>query len=254
MIKLSAAIITFNEEKNIAQCISSVKELADEVILIDSFSTDRTVEIAKELGAKVIQHEFLGYIEQKNLALEHTQFDHVISLDGDEALSEELQKNIKKIKENWDCDGYMFNRCTNYCGHWVKHCGWYPDKKLRLWKKESGKWGGANPHDIVEMKPDSKIGYLKGDILHYSYPSVSSHVNQTNNFTTIAAKEAFGRGVRSSIFKPLVRGKLKFLRDYFFKLGFLDGRYGLIICVINGLSAFLKYAKIKELQDGKEIK
>ena len=253
MIKLSVAIITFNEENNIARCISSVKDLADEILVVDSFSTDKTLEICKQYGARIIERGFEGYIEQKNFALKNATHDHVLSIDGDEALDEELQKSIKAIKENWKADGYMFNRLTSYCGQWVRHCGWYPDTKLRLWKRSHGTWSGANPHDIVKMNDQSKIEFLKGDILHYSYPSVSSHVNQTNNFTTIAAREAFDRGVRSSSVKPLVRGVLKFFRDYFLKLGFLDGRYGLIICTINGLSAFLKYTKVKELQNDKVL-
>ncbi len=253
MVKISAVIITFNEENNIARCISSVKGLADEILVVDSFSTDKTVEICKSFNVRLIEQEFLGYIEQKNFALDLATHEYIISIDGDEALDEELQSNILKVKENWVGEGYFFNRCTNYCGQWIKHSGWYPDQKLRLWKKDSGRWSGANPHDIIKMKEGSSVSHLKGDILHYSYPSISSHVNQTNNFTTIAAKEAYARGVRSSFLKPTSRGVLKFFRDYFLKLGILDGRYGLIICSINALSAFLKYAKIKELQNDRAI-
>ena len=253
MVKLSVTIITFNEENNIARCISSVKDIADEILVVDSYSTDDTKKICEQHGVRFIENKFEGHIEQKNFAFEMAEYDYVLSLDADEALNDSLKENIRLVKENWQADGYMFNRLTNYCGQWVRHCGWYPDKKLRLLKKGTGHWGGANPHDIIEMDENTQVAYLAGDLLHYSYPTVSSHVEQTNKFTTIAANEAYNRGVRSSSIKPLSRGILKFLRDYFFKLGFLDGRYGLIICTINGLSAFLKYAKIKELQNNKAI-
>lgn len=253
MVKLSVTIITFNEENNIARCISSVKGIADEILVVDSFSTDRTKQICSEHNVRFIENKFEGHIEQKNFALTQAQNDYILSLDADEALDEELRKNILAVKSNWQADGYMFNRLTNYCGQWVRHCGWYPDKKLRLLKRQTGNWGGSNPHDIIEMKDQSRVDYISGDLLHYSYPTISSHIEQTNKFTTIAAREAYARGVTSSFLKPTTRGILKFLRDYFFKLGILDGRYGLIICSINALSAFLKYSKIKELQNNKVI-
>ena len=149
--------------------------------------------------------------------------------------------------------GFFFNRLTNYAGLWIKHCGWYPDKKLRLFHKNHARWAGMNPHDIIEMKPQSKTGFLMGDLLHYSYISITDHVNQTNKFTTIAAKAAFSKGIRSNHFKIITRPTLKFMRDYFWKRGILDGRYGFTICLINSLSALLKYSKLKDLQEGKRI-
>jgi glycosyltransferase involved in cell wall biosynthesis len=253
MIKLTVAIITFNEERNIGRCITSVKEIADEILIVDSFSSDKTEEIALSHGAKFIKNHFKGHIEQKNFALEMAQHEYVLSLDADEALSPELLQEIKKIKSNFQFDGYRFNRLTNYAGFWVRHCGWYPDSKLRLIKKEVARWGGTNPHDILQLLPNKTESFLTGDLLHYSYESISSHITQTNKFTTIAAKHAYQNGVRSNIFKIISRPILKFLRDYFFKLGFLDGRYGFIICCINSLSALLKYSKLYDLQNGKEI-
>jgi glycosyltransferase involved in cell wall biosynthesis len=253
MIKLSVAIITFNEEHNIERCIKSVLPVADEIVVVDSFSTDDTERICTKYPVEFMQKPFEGHIQQKNFALAQTQHEYVLSLDADEALDETLQKEILKIKENFQCDGYYFNRLTNYVGQWIYHCGWYPDQKLRLFKKSKAKWAGVNPHDIIEMDPQSKISKLKGDLLHYSYDSVSDHVSQTNKFTSIAAKEAFDRGVTSNIFKIVTRPILKFLKDYFLKAGFLEGRYGFIICCINALSALLKYSKIKDLQEGKRI-
>ncbi|GAB4016844.1 MAG: glycosyltransferase family 2 protein [Bdellovibrio sp.] len=252
MIKLSVAIITFNEEDNILRCLESVAPIADEIVVVDSFSTDKTPEICKNFGVKFIQNPFKGHIEQKNFALDQCQYDYVLSLDADEALTSELCRSIMNVKAAWKGNGYSFNRLTNYAGHWVRHCGWYPDTKLRLIKKSEARWTGVNPHDILELHHGKEI-HLPGDLLHYSYKSITAHVNQTNKFTTIAAKEAFNRGVTSSIFKIVTRSLLKFIRDYFWKRGFLDGYYGLIICTINSLSAFLKYSKIRELQRQKSI-
>lgn len=253
MIKLTVAIITYNEENNIGRCISSVLPIADEILIVDSFSTDKTEEIAVGLGARFVKNPFAGHIEQKNHALDLATYDYVLSLDADEALSPELLEEIKLIKNNFKSNGYRFNRLTNYNGHWVRHSGWYPDTKLRLVKKSEARWGGENPHDILLMKNNQESGFLKGDLLHYSYESIAAHVLQTDKFTTIAAKAAFKQGKRSSLFKIFTRPMLKFIRDYFFKRGFLDGRYGFVICCINSLYALLKYAKLHELQNGKNI-
>ena len=253
MIKLTVAIITYNEENNIGRCISSVLPVADEVFVVDSFSTDKTEEISKSMGARFVQNPFEGHIEQKNFALKNSTYDYVLSLDADEALSPELLEQIKLIKSNFSKNGYRFNRLTNYNGHWVRHSGWYPDTKLRLVKKDKALWGGENPHDILQMKNHEEAGFLRGDLLHYSYESIAAHVTQTDKFTTIAAKAAFKQGKRSSVFKIVTRPLFKFIRDYFFKRGFLDGRYGFVICCINSLYALLKYAKLHELQLGKKI-
>jgi glycosyltransferase involved in cell wall biosynthesis len=249
MIKLSAVIICFNEEKKIEKCLESIHDLADEIVVLDSFSTDRTKEIClKYSKVKFFEQKFKGHVEQKNDALNLATFDHVLSLDADEALSEELRKSVGERKQNFQHDGYYFSRLTFYKNFPVKHCGWYPDKKLRLFIKSKGKWSGMNPHDKVVLEPGSSFTQIAGDLLHYSYDSISDHVAQTNYFTTIAAQEAFQRGVRSSTFKIVSRTILKFLKDYFLKLGFLDGRTGFVICYINALSACLKYSKIKELE------
>lgn len=253
MIKLTVAIITYNEEKNIGRCISSVQAIADEILVVDSNSLDKTEEICNAFGVRFVKNPFVGHIEQKNYALEHSSHDYVLSLDADEALSDELLEEIKKIKMNFEMDGYRFNRLTNYNGHWVRHCGWYPDTKLRLVKKSKALWRGVNPHDILQMNNNEMVGFIKGDLLHYSYDSIASHVTQTDKFTTIAARAAFLAGAKSSMFKIITRPLLKFLRDYFFKKGFLDGRYGFIICSINALSAMLKYSKIRDLELGKNI-
>lgn len=252
--KLSATVICLNEEDKIAKCLDSLQGVADEIIVVDSFSTDRTKEICLSYeNVLFFENPFAGHIEQKNYALGLCNHEYILSLDADEALSPELRDSILAAKKNLSLQAYKFNRLTNYNGFWVKHCGWYPDTKLRLIKKNTATWQGKNPHDILIPNHQERVGFLRGDLYHYSYDSITDHVDQTNKFTTIAAKAAYRAGTRSSLFKILTRPPLKFLKDYFLKGGFLDGRYGLIICTINALSAFLKYSKIKELQDSRSI-
>jgi len=142
-VKISAVIITFNEEKNIGRCLDSLQKVADEIVVVDSCSNDKTCEICEKYGVRFIQNRFKGHIEQKNFAMQQAEYDWVLSLDADEVLSLELTDSILKVKKDWVIDGYAFNRLTNYCGTWIRHCGWYPDTKLRLWDKRRGRWGGV---------------------------------------------------------------------------------------------------------------
>jgi glycosyltransferase involved in cell wall biosynthesis len=247
MPKLSVVIITRNEEKNIGRCIDSVKDIADDVVVIDSFSTDRTEEICKSKGARFIQHAFEGHIEQKNYALTYTKYPHVLSLDADEALDNTLKKDIETVKKNWNKDGYEMNRLTNYCGTWIRHCGWYPDRKLRLFDKSKGKWGGTNPHDKFEMHSGSNLGRLKGDILHYSYYTIDDHYKQIEYFTTINANASFDQGKHAPIWKLYLAPVVKFIKDYFVRLGFLDGQAGWQICRLSAWATYVKYKKLREL-------
>lgn len=248
MPELSVVIITFNEEKNIARCLDSVKGIADDVVVVDSFSTDRTEAICREKGARFVQHKFEGHIEQKNWAATQAKFPHILSLDADEALSEELKKSVLAVKTNWAHDGYYMNRLTNYCGTWIRHCGWYPDAKLRLFDSRKGKWGGTNPHDKYEMKDGDKVtGFLKGDILHYSYYTLEDHYKQVEYFTNINSKELFKKGKRSGNLSLVFAPAVKFVRDYFIKLGFLDGRAGFTISRISAYATYLKYKKLQLL-------
>ncbi len=246
--KLSVVIITFNEEKNIACCLESIQEIADDIVVIDSFSTDKTEEICKAKGARFIQHEFNGHIEQKNWAITQAKYLHVLSLDADEAIDEVLKKSILEIKNNWKYDGYYMNRLTNYCGKWIYHCGWYPDSKLRLWDSSKGKWGGTNPHDKYELvEGDKNTTNLKGDILHYSYYSIDEHRKQTEKFSTISANALFTMGKKINWINLYISPAVKFIQSYFFQLGILDGFYGFVICKISARSTYLKYFKLKQL-------
>ena len=243
-IKLSVVIITFNEEKNIERCLQSVQKVADEVIVVDSFSTDKTRELCLAYNVKFIENSFEGHIQQKNYAKDQASFNYVLSLDADEALSDNLTKEILKIKKNCTKDGYYFNRLNNYCGKWIKHGSWYPDRKLRLFHKNRGEWTGENPHDEFVTHKSNTAKRVDADILHYSFYSVFEHLQQINKFTELAAEAALSKGKRSSIIKIIFNPKAKFLKDYVLKLGFLDGFYGFVIAVNSTWYTFTKYVKM----------
>jgi len=247
MPQLSVVIITFNEERNIARCLKSIKEVADEIIVVDSFSTDKTSEICQDFSAKFIQRKWTDYSSAKNFGNSIATYDYILSIDADEALSDELKKNILELKTSDHLfDAYRFNRLANYCGRWVYHCGWYPDTKLRLWNHHRGLWEGEI-HEEVKMKSGTKTGFIKGNLLHYSYYNREQHINQVNNYTDISANELFKMGKNASIFKLLFSPVFKFIRGYLLKLGFLDGHTGFVICRISAHAAFLKYAKLRQL-------
>ena len=249
MQSLSVSIITFNEEKNIARCLDSVKEIANEIIVVDSHSTDHTENICREYGVKFFKQTFLGYIEQKNYALDLCKHQWVLCLDADECLSEELVSSIRKLKQLGElADAYTMNRCTNFCGKWIKHGTWYPDRKLRLFNKQKGKWGGINPHDTVVIQNNAKTFFLKGDILHYSYYTVEEVLAQQNKFTTIQAKALFRQGKRSNWFKLFFNPIVAFKSGYFLKLGFLDGADGFFIAWTVAYNTMVKYYKLLRLQ------
>jgi glycosyltransferase involved in cell wall biosynthesis len=250
---LSVVIITLNEESNIGRCLDSVKTIADEIVVVDSLSTDKTKEICLSYGACFIEQPFLGYIQQKNFALEKATHSYVLSLDADEALSEKLEAYIlKEKKKGFSHDAYRFNRITNYCGQWIKHGTWYPDKKVRLVKAGTFHWGGENPHDKLEpIAGDISVQTVSLDILHYSYVSYSDHVNQTNRFTSIAAKAMYDRGRKPSYVKILLNPGWAFFYCFFLRLGFLDGWNVYLIARMVALNTFLKYFKLLELHRGK---
>ncbi len=253
MQNLSVSIITFNEEKNIARCLDSIKDIANEIVVVDSNSTDNTESICKQYGVKFYKQSFLGYIQQKNYALNLCKNQYVLCLDADECLSEELIRSIKKAKQNnFSADAYTMNRCTNFCGKWIKHGTWYPDKKLRLFNQQKGKWGGVNPHDKIVMQENATISFLKGDIHHYSYYTVEEVLTQQNKFTTIQAKALFDQGKRSNWFKLFFNPIIAFKSGYFFKLGFLDGADGFFIAWTVAYNTMVKYYKLMRLQKGKK--
>ncbi|MFY0592770.1 glycosyltransferase family 2 protein [Roseivirga sp.] len=252
-VKISGVIITFNEERNIERCLTSMKDVCDEIVVVDSYSTDKTKSICEQHQVRFIENKFEGHIEQKNFAVDQASNNIVLSLDADEALSPELKKSILEVKHNWEVAAYRFNRFTNYCGQWIKHSGWYPDTKTRLWDRNKGQWGGTNPHDSVALDAEVKPIHLKGDLLHYSYYTMEEHVLRSAKYAKISAKALFKQGRKASLIKMISSASFRFVQDYFIRGGIRDGFYGLVICGTSSHTTFLKYAYLRNLNNGKEI-
>ena len=244
MAKISACIISYNEEKKIEDCLKSLLPVADEIIIIDSLSSDATVKIAEKYTDKIFHQKFLGHIEQKNLTVEKASNDWVISLDCDERLTKELQQSILAIKEQLSddsADAYCMARKTFYIYRWLNHC-WYPDIKTRLFNKNSSKWGGTNPHDHI-VTQGSNIIKLQGDIQHFSFDSISDHLKTIDSFTEIGANEIVRKNKIVTIFSPLTHASWTFIKLYILKRGFLDGFAGLVVSVLSYVHVFVKYSK-----------
>lgn len=245
MEKISAVIITYNEEKNIAKCIESVKPVVDEVVILDCYSQDRTKEIAEAHGAKFYQQEFLGFAKQKNRAVELAANNIVLSLDADEYLSSELTQSILKVKNDWKKDGYMFNRLSSFEGTWIKTCGWYPDQKLRLWDRRKGAWQGDGVHERVDMFEGTTTMAIDGDLFHRAYDNISQFLQKNQNYSTIHAQVNRYR-TSSSVLKILYKTVFAFFKAYILKGGVLDGYKGLVISGSTAHWVFYKYAKLLE--------
>lgn len=247
-ISLSAVIITFNEERNIERCLASLQGVADEIVVIDSFSKDRTAEICVKYNVKFIENPFGGHIQQKNFAIDQASHEWILSLDADEALTEELKASILEMKNNPKYLGYRFNRLTNYCGHWVKYCGWYPDTKTRLVNRNHARWQGVNPHDRLDMNESQEVGFLKGDLLHYSYYTREDHLKQIEYFGKIASTELYNRGGRSNWLKIGIKVIAQFFKSFILKRGFMDGTTGFTISRLSAYATYRKYVMLLNLQ------
>jgi glycosyltransferase involved in cell wall biosynthesis len=254
MTPISAVIITYNEERNIGRCLESLQGIAEDIVVVDSFSKDKTEAICSQYNVRFVQHAFDGHIEQKNWAITQAKYPHVLSLDADEALDDTLKQSILAVKADWKYNGYSMNRLTNYCGSWVHHCGWYPDTKLRLWDSRLGSWGGDNPHDKFELeKAHNQTSHLKGDILHYSYYTLEDHYKQVTYFTDILAKAQYQKGKKAPLLVLVLSPVVKFIKDYVIKKGFLDGKVGFQICRISAYATFTKYRKLRRLHQTKGV-
>jgi glycosyltransferase involved in cell wall biosynthesis len=249
MNSISVVIITYNEEENIERCLVSIKSIADEIILVDSFSTDRTKEIANNFGANFYSRGWEGYSSAKNFGNEKATSEWILSLDADEALDETLKESLKEFKlMNVKSTAFEVNRLTNYCGHWVRYCGWYPDRKVRMWMKGEGLWDGVL-HEKVVLKTATNLVSLKGNLLHYSFPSISHHVKTLNSYSEVASKDLVEK--RKTVFfivHVLLNPLYTFFNKYFLKLGFLDGYYGFVICSLSAFANFLKYIKAYQIK------
>ena len=253
MKKISAMIITLNEEDKIRQCLESLKDVADEIVVVDSLSTDRTKQICEEFGVKFVEQKWLGYSEQKNLANRLAAYDWILSIDADEALSDELRKSILKLK-NSDTDSdvvYSFNRLNNYCGKWIHHSGFYPDRKIRIWNRNIGEWEGI-VHEVIKFSVKVKEQRLKGDLLHYSYSKPEDFERQVFKFAELRARHYFDKGKKNAMLLKVVSPIYFFIQHYFLRLGFLDGKEGFTMCLVAAKATRHKYHILRQLIIGKK--
>jgi glycosyltransferase involved in cell wall biosynthesis len=242
-MKISATIITFNEERNLPRALESLR-CCDEIVVVDSGSTDRTVEIAEKLGARVLEANWRGYAGQKNYASDEAVHDWVLSIDADEALSEDLEAEIWQLKKNGPVyDAYTVPRLAQYLGKWILHSGWHPDRKMRLFDRRKARWQGEFVHESVVST--GRVGELQGNLLHYTCGSLTEHLKTMDRYTTLAAEELVAHKTRIGYGKLLLDPPWTFFRTYVLQRGFLDGMEGLTIAYMASLYNFLKFAKAR---------
>ncbi len=245
MNRLSVVIIAMNEEANLPRCLKSV-EWADDVVMVDSGSTDRTAEIAREFGARVFDTEWRGFGLVKREAVAHAEGDWILSIDADEVVPPELAAEIRQvIADSNDKVGYYIPRRTQFLGRWIYHCGWYPDPVLRLFRRGRGDFDAAVVHEQVVVS--GPVGQLRNDLLHYSYPSLDCYFEKFNRYTTLAAEKALAEGRTAGVWQIVMRPLACFLKHYIFKRGFLDGLEGLVLSVLSACHVLVKYAKLRDL-------
>jgi glycosyltransferase involved in cell wall biosynthesis len=249
MSLLSAVIITFNEEHNILRCIQSLKRVADEILVMDSFSTDQTKSIALAQGVRFIEQEFLGYGAQKNAAVAASRYDYVLNLDADEFLSQELSESIIKEKEaGFSADYYTTNRLNKYRGQWIRHGTWYPDKKIRLYNRTKGFWSDSLVHEEVIVTQGAVQKHLKGDIMHYAYETEEQHRKKNEKYSTLSAQWMLSKGRKTSRLNLVTNPAWAFIHSYLVKLGLLDGVNGFRIARNIAWLNYMKNAKLLEMQ------
>ncbi len=248
-MKISATIITYNEERNLPRAIESLR-CADEIVVIDSGSSDRTVEIAGKLGARVVETPWQGYAKQKNFAAAQAAHDWILSLDADESLSEALEGEIWQLKKNGtQFDAYTMPRMAQYLGRWIRHSGWYPDRKVRLYNRTKAHWEGDFVHESVKV--GGPVGHLNSNLLHFTCSSLSEHLKTMDRYTTLAAEQMLGTGQKVTWGRLIFEPPWTFFRTYVIKLGFLDGVEGLAIANMAAVYNFLKYAKARFMSPGR---
>jgi glycosyltransferase involved in cell wall biosynthesis len=245
LFPVSVAIITKDEEANIEDALKSVSD-AQEIVVVDAFSTDSTIEICKKYTDHIFQHEWQGYAKQKQIAVDHCTLPWVLILDADERVTPELKKEITDLLPETDHDGFYIPRKNYFLGKWIKHGGWWPDYTLRLFKKEKGKLEPREVHERVIV--DGSIGYLKNPLVHYTYWSMSDFIKRMENYSTLSSLEIKREGKKAGILSLTVRPALTFLKMYFLRGGFLDGKRGFMLAILYSFYTFLKYAKTWEGQ------
>jgi len=245
-VDISAVIITYNEEKRLEPALKSLEGLVSEVVVVDSFSTDDTVKLAKKYSSRVFQRKWTDYADQKNYANTHASFPWILSLDADERISPELREEILEIKkEEPDCSGFSIPRLVFYLGRWIRHSGWYPDRKIRLFRKDKARWEGEYVHEALMI--EGNVKKLKGPIHHFTYRNISEHLDRINMFSDLGAQKLYTRGKKCRWYHLALLPFFRFVKSLFWRVGFLDGYAGFIISVLHGYAIFLRYAKLREI-------
>jgi glycosyltransferase involved in cell wall biosynthesis len=247
-MKISATIVTLNEESNIARAVESLRPCVDEIVVVDSGSSDRTREIAAELGARVVREDWRGYAEQKNFAAGCAAHDWILSIDADEELTPGLAAEIQALRasgDHNDAGGWTMPRRARYLGRWIRHSGWYPDRKTRLYHRKRGTWKGDRVHESVQVT--GAVGELRSDLLHYTCDSLHQHLLTIDRYTSLAAQAIAESGKPVGFRRLVIDPPWTFIRSYFLQRGFLDGGHGFVIAAMAGFYAFLKYAKAREI-------
>lgn len=252
-VKISAVIIALDEEKKIASAIRSV-EWADEIVVVDSGSTDSTRRIASDLGARVIDQEWKGFAGQKQFAIDQALFDRILSLDADEAVTPELKAEILALKDSASVlDGYTIPRLSIYMGRRIRHGGWYPDRQLRFFDRRRGKWADRVIHESFVLEPEATKGELRSDLLHRSVDDIEHHNRMiAERYAPLGARQMYEEGKRTSYLRAIISGWITFLKTYVIKLGFLDGKAGFVIAYFAAHNNFLKHLILIDLQSSSE--
>jgi glycosyltransferase involved in cell wall biosynthesis len=245
-VKISAVLITFNEEANIEAALRSLEGIADEIVVVDSFSADRTVKLAREFTDRVVQRKWTNYSDQKNYADGLAAHPWILSLDADERISAELRGELRTLKAGEpSCAGFSMPRLVFYLGRWIRHCGWYPDRKVRLFRREAARWEGEYVHETLAVR--GEVRRLKSPLLHFTYRSIGEHLARLDKFADLGAQKLYAQGRKSRWYHLLLLPFSRFLKSFVLKRGFLDGFAGMVVSVLNGYSIFVRYAKLREI-------
>jgi glycosyltransferase involved in cell wall biosynthesis len=246
-MEISVVIITFNEEKRLENALKSVQGIASEIIVVDRYSSDETLKVAKKYTKQVFERKWTNFSDQKNFANSKAQYPWILSLDADERLSPELREEILKLKENGEEEhsAYSMPRMVYYLGRWIRHSGWYPDRKIRLFKKDKARWEGAYVHETLIV--DGSVQKLKGKLHHFTYDNIAEHLDRINLFSGLGAQKLYAKRKKCRWYHLIFHPFIRFVRSYVFKAGFLDGFAGLVISVLSGYSIFVRYAKLREI-------
>ena len=249
MKRLSAVLVTYNEEEKIQRALNSLQKVSDEIVVVDSYSTDATPELCSRYTNRVLMRSWGGYRDQKQFATDQASHDWVLSLDADEALSPQLAEEILQWKEQENnCEGYYLPRKTFFMGCWIEHTTWYPDRQLRLFRKSRGCWEGGRVHESFQVT--GPTANFKGHIYHHTYASFSEYLEQLEQFSSLAARDRFEEGQRAQWVHLIFYPPAIFFKNYLLRLGFLDGKPGLAVSILAAVSSLFKYLKLWEIQSG----